>query len=158
MTAKIHSLLDILLPRKVEIDVSPDLSQYKFRYYAGSGAFKGTNDEVIGWNSKRPGWVGFLTPAGHRWYIHRNDITPESWEVIQKILEEKDELRNRRREERKRAEIERSKRRKSSLLDGREREIEELRSGYRTTNSVAATLGVSWGTANRKILKMEKKR
>lgn len=160
------SLLDILLPSFGRKELPPEAEVFRFRYYAGGGIFKGTNDEVIGWNSRRPGWVGFMSTAGHRWYVHKSDLDPESLKLVLKEIEKRDGIREQKVRDRKQALIERTRMRSKhrgraksdeSILDGREAEIVRLRAVHTSVKSLASALKVARGTLDRKLQKMGEK-
>ena len=156
------SLIDLLLPKTKPVNALPwTVAHYKFKYYAGEGQFKGTNDEVVGWNTNRPGWFGFLTKADNRWYIHKDDLTPESLELALKELAEKEEEKAKRSAEFKAKELlkikareaARRKRGQSSTLDGREKEVRELTSTL-TFSAAAKNLGCTRRALERKLALM----
>ena len=160
----IPSLLDILLPpEKLKLVPPGSVEQYRFKYYDGEGRFKGTNDEVIGWNSRRPAWFGFVTKAGNRWYVHRGDLTPESLELALKELEEKEKAKAERSRQCKEREEEKAKTRgeqrrlrvASSYLDGREDEIRALLRAGNNISRAAMALGIARNTLMRKLETME---
>ena len=158
------SLLDLFQPpENLKLVAPPHLVGFKYQFYVGEDRFKGTNDEPIGWNSKRPGWFGFVTKAGNRWYVHRDDLTPESLELALKELGEREKARAERSQRCKernaaiaKARGEAKKHRgESSTLDGREEEILALQKSNLSINHMAVTLGVAWWTLVRKLKKME---
>lgn len=159
------SLLDLFItPAKLKLVAPAHLVGFKFKFYIGEDKFKGTNDEPIGWNSKKPGWFGFVTKAGHRWYVHRDDLTPESLQLALRELAEKEKGRAERSQRcRERSDAvakargeAKKQRGESSALDGREAEIRKLQESKPSLNRLAIALGVARGTLVRKLEKMEK--
>lgn len=164
MPPPLPTLFELLVPQtRTDERAAPLEEEFKFVYNAGDDIFKGTNDEVLGWNTKRPDWFGFISKGNNRWYVHKEDLTPASLALALKELAEKEQARAERSRLCKAAEALRiasrqkagRDRSKFSLLDGKEEEIRLMQEQGATTHKIAALLSVSRGALKRKIEKME---
>lgn len=149
------TLLDMFFPSKEpdEEAIPLEIQTCRFKYYVGNGELRGTNDEVLGWNAKRPGWLGFTTKGGNRWYIYRTDLTPESLDRALQDLAEKEEAKAEQRRRRD-APVKGKRKALGSVLDGKEPQLVLLKGKGMSLAGMAREIEANRGTLVRKLTLM----